>query len=75
MQLEKAQELVSTANKLISAKGKKVTIVDLKKEQLTEEQITKLMIGPTGNLRAPTLVKGKTVIVGFDEETYEQFLT
>ncbi len=32
------------------------------------------MLGPTGNLRAPTLVVGKTVIVGFDQETYEDVL-
>jgi hypothetical protein len=28
------------------------------------------MLGPTGNLRAPTLRAGKTVIVGFNEELY-----
>jgi hypothetical protein len=32
------------------------------------------MLGPTGNLRAPTLVKGKNLIVGFDEATYEKLL-
>ena len=73
-QLEKAKELVAAASKLISAKGKKVTTVDLKKEDLSDEEIAKLMLGPTGNLRAPTLVKGKTVIVGFDAETYENHL-
>ena len=29
------------------------------------------MLGPTGNLRAPCLRTGKTVIVGFNEELYE----
>lgn len=66
---------MASASKLISAKGKKVTTVDLKKESLSDEEITKLMLGPTGNLRAPTLVKGKTVIVGFDQETYENILS
>lgn len=28
------------------------------------------MLGPTGNLRAPTLITGKTVIVGFNDEAY-----
>ena len=28
------------------------------------------MLGPTGNLRAPTLRVGKTVIVGFNDEAY-----
>jgi hypothetical protein len=29
------------------------------------------MLGPTGNLRAPTLKVGKTLLVGFNEEAYE----
>jgi arsenate reductase-like glutaredoxin family protein len=73
-QLEKAMELVANASRLIAAKGKKVVDVNLKKESLSEEEIGKLMLGPTGNLRAPTLVKGKTVIVGFEEETYKSLL-
>lgn len=32
------------------------------------------MLGPTGNLRAPTLRVGKTVLVGFDQDTYENAL-
>ncbi len=28
------------------------------------------MLGPTGNLRAPTLRTGKTVVVGFNDESY-----
>ena len=30
------------------------------------------MPGPTGNLRAPTLRKGTTLLVGFNEETYQE---
>jgi hypothetical protein len=30
------------------------------------------MLGPTGNLRAPTIRRGKTVLVGFNEEVFEQ---
>lgn len=32
------------------------------------------MLGPTGNLRAPTLRVGRTLVVGFDEETYRKVL-
>ncbi len=32
------------------------------------------MLGPTGNLRAPTLRAGKTVLVGFSEEVFEDAL-
>ena len=73
-QLEKAKELLAAASKLFAAKGKKVVEVDLKKESLTDEEIAKLMLGPTGNLRAPTIVKGKTVVVGFNEDIYSKVL-
>ena len=52
------------------AKGKKVTEVDLKKDRPDDEALTKLMLGPTGNLRAPTMKVGKTVLVGFNADTY-----
>ena len=32
------------------------------------------LLGPTGNLRAPTLRKGKTLVVGFNEEAYRRVL-
>jgi hypothetical protein len=32
------------------------------------------MLGPTGNLRAPTLRVGRTLLVGFDEDTYRKVL-
>jgi hypothetical protein len=32
------------------------------------------MLGPTGNLRAPTIRRGKTVLVGFDDEAYSRVL-
>ncbi len=57
---------------LYVAKGKKVVHLNLKKDKPDEETLCKLLLGPTGNLRAPTLRKGKTLIVGFDEETYRK---
>ena len=32
------------------------------------------LLGPTGNLRAPTLRVGKTLLVGFDESSYVDVL-
>jgi arsenate reductase-like glutaredoxin family protein len=56
---------------LISAKGKKVIEVDLKKTELSQDEILKLVLGPTGNLRAPTLLVGKKMVIGFNEEMYQ----
>ena len=63
--------VLKKASKLVSARGKKIVEVDLKKTDLTEEEVLKLILGPTGNLRAPTLMVGKKMIVGFNEEMYD----
>lgn len=57
-----------------AAKGKSVVHFDLRKEKPTEEELAAVLLGPTGNLRAPTLRKGRTLIVGFDAGTYEELL-
>lgn len=71
---DRAMELLKGVSQLYSAKGKKVVHADLKKTDLSEEELKKLVVGPTGNLRAPTLQIGKTLMVGFHEETYEKLL-
>ncbi len=63
-----AAELAAKANTVIVAKGKKVST--FKPGTKPAADVVEAMLGPTGNLRAPTLVTGKTVIVGFNEEAY-----
>lgn len=67
-----ALALLKKADELYAAKGKKVVHLDLKSANMDEAAA--LLLGPTENLRAPTLVKGKTVLVGFDEATYQKLL-
>ena len=57
---------------IYAAKGKNVVYLDLKKENPSTETLKKVLLGPTGNLRAPALRRGKTLVVGFDEETYKR---
>ncbi len=52
-------------------KGKKVTVFDLKNDTPAEEDMLKLMLGTTGNLRAPTIQRGKTLLVGFNADLYD----
>lgn len=59
------------ANDLYVAKGKKVVHLNLKKVPASDEEILKLILGPSGNLRAPTLRTGKKLVVGFNQEMYE----
>ena len=70
-----ALKLARTASDIYVAKGKTVVHLDLKKDQPDDATLSGLLLGPTGNLRAPTLRKGKTLIVGFDEETYRGLLS
>ena len=66
---EEAMELVASVREIFSARGKKVVHLDVKKDAPDPEAIKKLLLGPTGNLRAPTLRVGKTLLVGFNSET------
>ncbi len=69
-----ALSVLEGVDELYVAKGKKVEHVDLRKAKPDRVALLGLLLGPTGNLRAPTLRKGKTLIVGFDEETYKTLL-
>ena len=61
-------------NKLFVARGKKVTEVDLKKDRPDDDELARLMLGPTGNLRAPTMKIKKTLLIGFNPDTYDSVL-
>ena len=50
------------------AKGKKVSA--FKPAGKASAELLDAMLGPTGNLRAPTIRQGKTVLVGFNEELF-----
>jgi len=66
--LSDAMALVEQADRLVVAKGKKLTELDVGAEPPTADAVTKLMLGPTGNLRAPTLRVGRTLVVGYNEQ-------
>jgi len=57
---------------LYAAKGKKVHRLDLKKDKPAKSDLLALLLGPSGNLRAPALRKGRTLIVGFEEGMYRE---
>ncbi len=71
MGADKAKDLIGSASKVIVMKGKKVTTFDLKKDKPKMDEMLAAMLGTTGNLRAPTVVRGKTVLVGFNAEIYD----
>lgn len=68
LQADDARTLLKGASKLIVAKGKKVSEFAVSKG--VSDDAVAAMLGPTGNLRAPTAQVGKTVLVGFNEDAY-----
>lgn len=69
-----ALKLARAATDIYVAKGKKVVHLNMKKDRPDDATLCGLLLGPTGNLRAPTLRKGKTLLIGFDEATYRSVL-
>jgi arsenate reductase-like glutaredoxin family protein len=67
--------LAGAASRVIVARGTKVVTFDMKKDAPTDATLLKHLLGPTGNLRAPTIRRGKTLLVGFHDETYAAHLT
>jgi len=54
----------------VVAKGKKITTFDMKSDPPDTATLLKHLLGPTGNLRAPTMQVGKRLLVGFNDEAY-----
>ena len=64
--------LAKTADVVIAAKGKKVVTFDMKHDPPDDDTLAAHLLGPTGNLKAPTIRRGNTLIVGFGEGAYRQ---
>ena len=67
-----AVALARQCDTVIVAKGKKVTTFDVSGNP--GDAMVDAMLGPTGNLRAPTVRSGKTLLVGFNEQEYAAVL-
>jgi len=69
-----ALALAKSMARVVIGKGKKVLTIDMKKAPPDDDTLAGLLLGPTGNLKAPTLLIGNTLLVGFSEEAYKQVL-
>jgi arsenate reductase-like glutaredoxin family protein len=69
-----ALAVLKDVDEIYVAKGKRVVHVDLRRAKPPRAELLSLLLGPTGNLRAPTLRRDRTLIVGFDETTYRRVL-
>ena|SRR5579871_2575791 len=71
---EQAINLARSVRKVVAARGKKMIVFDMTKDPPDDETLAAHLLGPTGNLKAPTLRIGDTLLVGFGEEAYQQIL-
>ena len=71
---EEALALAKASERIVVVKGKKVVEFDMKRNPPDDETLIAHLLGPTGNLRAPTMRKGKTLLVGFNDESYSEVL-
>jgi hypothetical protein len=67
-----AEELAKSAVRVIVAKGKRVA--EFATGGKAPKDAVDAMLGPTGNLRAPVVRSGKTVLVGFDDDAWTKNL-
>ncbi len=63
-----AARLAKAAKQVIVAKGKSVQTFTPGGK--APDELVAALLGPTGNLRAPTLIVGDKLIVGWSEEVY-----
>ena len=71
---KEALELASQVDEIYASKGSKLVHIDLRKDKPKPDEIAAVMLGPTGNLRAPTIKHGRKLLIGFDEKTYKKVL-
>ena len=71
---KEALVLARKADVVYASKGKRSVRLELKGKSVRDEDLAELIIGPTGNLRAPAFFVGKALVVGFDEATYATLL-
>jgi arsenate reductase-like glutaredoxin family protein len=62
--------MARAAHRLVAAKGKKVTTLDLQTTPPADDVLAGLLLGPTGNLRAPIMRVGQTILVGYNEQAF-----
>jgi hypothetical protein len=67
-----ALALAKSVDQVVVGRGKKVVTFDMSAPP-DDDTLAAHLLGPTGNLKAPTVRRGRTLLVGFSEAAYQQF--
>ena len=65
-----AWKILGDLSEVVIARGKSVATFDPAEDD--KDAILKKAMGPTGNLRAPTIVVGETAYIGFHEDEFAE---
>ena len=74
LRAEEALKLAQSVDEIYATKGSNRVYFNLRQAKPDQDKLLASMLGPTGNLRAPILKKGRVLLVGFDEENYSKIL-
>lgn len=69
-----ALALARSVTRVVVARGKRVVEFDMKRAPPDDATLLAHLLGPTGRLRAPAVRRGRTLLVGFSEESYRSCL-
>ncbi len=72
MKRDAVWNLLADAEKIYVTSGKKIIVFE--PESAEKEDLLKRATGRTGNLRAPTLRRGTTYYIGYNDELYETLI-
>jgi arsenate reductase-like glutaredoxin family protein len=67
-------KVVDGAKTVLVSNGRNVARFDLKANGRAPSDMYARMVGPTGNLRAPTLRRGGLVVVGYHADSMQEFV-
>ena len=67
---DEAFELLGNVSKIYAAKRGKTAVFKASDISGDPDSVAAAILGPTGNLRAPAIRMGKTLVVGFETEMY-----
>lgn len=65
-----AIKLARSVRHVVTGRGKSVTIFDMKAAPPDDDILAAALLGPSGNLKAPTIKIGDTLLVGFSEAAW-----
>lgn len=72
---KEALALAQSADRVVVTKGKRVTTFDMAKARPDDATLVARLLNSTGHLRTPTIRKGHTLLVGFNEDIYQRYLS